>query len=205
MEGYWYTLNCKPIKRRLMIAALRVSAQNVEEIQRIEGTDIYDAYRLARSGGWIRPLAIRATSGRSFRGDHKHPLCVNIDYDRMNMVLTRDLAFRLAGGYHVTRIENLPSVTSKGLMPGGGAGGRDHVFFGEYAPWDPLNSSTIAYLGSEAKSILVLYIPIRRLLKYIPIRVTFSLTISKEVTKLAEWAGIWKVSNLKNGETPFGW
>ena len=33
----------------------------------------------------------------------------------------------------------LPSIAAKGLMPGGGAGGRDHVFFGENAPWDPLN------------------------------------------------------------------
>ena len=73
MEGYWYTLNHKPIKRTLMIA--------------------YDADRLARSGGWIRPLAIRATSGHSFSGDHKHPLSVNIDYDRMNMTLTKELAW----------------------------------------------------------------------------------------------------------------
>lgn len=51
-------------------------------------------------------------------------------------------------------------------MPGGGTGGRDHAFFGEYAPWDHLNSSTLAYLGSDANSILVMYVPVRRLLKY---------------------------------------
>ena len=71
MEGYWYTLNCHPIKRRLMIAALRVPPQNVDQIQQIEGSTLYDADRLARSGGWIRPLAIRATSGHSFSGEHK--------------------------------------------------------------------------------------------------------------------------------------
>ena len=91
-----------------MIAALRVSPQNVEQIQQIEGSTIYDADTLAKSsGGWIRPLAIRATSGHSFSGEHNDPLCVNIDYDKMNMALTRDLALSLAGGYHVTRLENL--------------------------------------------------------------------------------------------------
>ena len=55
---------------------------------RLQHSNIYDADRLARSGGWIRPLAIRATSGHSFSGDHKHPWSVNIDYDRMNMTLT---------------------------------------------------------------------------------------------------------------------
>ena len=166
MEGYWYTLNCHPIKRRLMIAALRVPPQNVEQIQQIEGSTLYDAGRLARSGGWIRPLAICATSGHSFSGEHKRPLCVNIDYDRMNMQLTKEFAHKLAGGYHVTKVENLPSITSKGLIPGGEDGGRDHVFFGEYAPWDEVNSSTISYFDRDVKSLLVLYVPIKRLLKY---------------------------------------
>lgn len=147
MEGYWYTFNHKPIKRRLMIAALRVTPNDVEQLQQIEGSEVYDAERLARSG---RPLAIRATSGHSFSGGHKYTLSVNIDFERMNMTLPKELAFKLAGGYHVTRIENLSSIVMKGIMPGGQSGGRDHVFFGEYAPWDPLNSSTLAYLGSDA-------------------------------------------------------
>lgn len=33
MEGYWYTLNHKPIKRRLMIAALRVTPNDVEQLK----------------------------------------------------------------------------------------------------------------------------------------------------------------------------
>ena len=149
-----------------MIAALRVSPQHVRQIQQIEGSTHYDADTLAKSGGWIRPLAIRATSGHSFSGEHKRPLCVNIDYERMNMQLTKELAQKLAGGYHVTRMENLSSITSKGLIPGGEDGGRDHMFFAEYAPWDEVNSSTIAYINPDVKTLLVLYVPIKRLLKY---------------------------------------
>lgn len=151
MEGYWDTLNCKPIKRRLMIAALQIGPPDLPELQQFEDASLYDADRLARSGGWIRPLAIRATQGHSFSGGHKRRLCVNIDQERMNMKLTKELSFKLAGGYHATWVENLSS---------------DHVFFGEYAPWHPLNSSTLAYLGSDANFLLVLYVPTRRLLKY---------------------------------------
>lgn len=140
---------------------------NLQELQKFEDPTIYDAERLAPSGGRVRPLAIRTTSGHSFSGGHKYKLCVNIDLEMMNMRLTKELSFKLAGGYHVTRIENLPSIVMKGIMPRGGSGGRDHRFFGEYAPWDQLNSSALAYLGSDTNFILVLfYVPIRRLLKY---------------------------------------
>ena len=51
----------------------------------------------------------------------------------------------------MTRVENLASLVMKGIIPGGGEGGRDHVFFGEYAPWDELNMSTLTYLGPDTK------------------------------------------------------
>lgn len=166
MEGYWYTLNNLPIKRRLLIAAVLTVPDDIPDIHKVEDRDLYDADRLAHSGGWIRPVAIRATQGHSFLGSHKYPLYVNIDHDRMHMKLTRELSFKLAGGYDVTRIDNMASLVTKGIMPGGGQGGRDHVFLGEYAPWDELNMSTLTYLGPDTRSLLVLYIPARRLLKY---------------------------------------
>ena len=95
MEGYWYTLNNRPIKRRLIIAATVVTPEDMDEMHKFEDGNFYDANRLAHSGGWIRPIAIRATQGHSFLGYHKHPLQVNIDHDEMNMKLTRDFSFRL--------------------------------------------------------------------------------------------------------------
>lgn len=143
-----------------------VTPEDLDEMHRFEDPNLYDADRLAHSEGWVRPVAIRATQGHSFLGYHKHPLLVNIDHDMMNMKLTKDFSYRLAGGYHVTRVENLASLVTKGIIPGGGQGGRDHVFLGEYAPWDELNTSTLTYLGPDNHSLLVLYIPARRFLKY---------------------------------------
>lgn len=136
-------------------------------------------------------MAIRATSGHTFSGEGKRPLGVNIDFDNMNVKLTRELAFSLAGGYHVTRFENLTSIILKGLVPGGGAGGRDHVFFGEYAPWDPLNSSTISFLDRDTKNLLVLYIPVRRLLNY-RVNITFNGdVIVRETIPFHEVTDVW--------------
>lgn len=57
MEGYWYTLNCRPSKRRLMIAALMVvRPSDMHEMHDFEDPQVYDATRLAQSGGWIRPV-----------------------------------------------------------------------------------------------------------------------------------------------------
>jgi len=133
MQGYWYTLNCRPIKRRLMIVAQYVLPSDMPEIHRFEKPEIYVAERLSRSSGWVRPVAIRSTAGHSFSGEHKDRLCVNIDQERLNIKFTKEMAFRLAGGYHVTRVSNVMSIVANGIMPGGGSGGRDHVFFGEFS------------------------------------------------------------------------
>lgn len=101
-----------------MIAALLVGPSDTKELQKYEKPDIHTAERLARSGGWITPVAIRTTAGHSFTGQHKYKLCVNIDKDMMNMKLKKELSFKLAGGYHMTRIENLASIVTKGIMPG---------------------------------------------------------------------------------------
>ena len=66
----------------------------------------------------------------------------------------------------MTEVRNLMSIVNAGIIPGGGYGSRDHAFFGEFAPWDPRNSSTLNYLGSGNEYLLVLYVPANRLLKY---------------------------------------
>ncbi len=166
MEGYWYTLNCRPVKRRIMIAVQIASPTDMPAIQRFEDPAHFHAEDLIRCGGFIRPVAIRATAVHSFTGDHKFRLDVNVDFDNMNMKFTKELAFKLGGGYHVTHINSLLSIIKKGIVPGGGSGGRDHMFFGEYAPWDPANSCTLAYLGPDVEQLLVMYVPASRLLKY---------------------------------------
>lgn len=79
-------------------------------------------------------MALRATSGHSFHGGaDKRPLQVHIDYKNMSMPFTKELAAKLGGGYHVSSVKNLLSIVENGLKPGGNSGGRDHIFFGEYA------------------------------------------------------------------------
>ena len=143
--------------------------EDMGEIQKYEDPALHDENmgdRLAKAKGWLRPMAIRATSGHSFTGDHRNPLLVNIDHERVNIRLTHEFASKMAGGYHVTEVRNLMSIVNTGIIPGGGHGSRDHAFFGEFAPWDPRNSSTLNYLGSENEYLLVLYVPANRLLKY---------------------------------------
>ena len=166
MEGYWYTLNCRPVKRRMLIVAQMARPSDMPRILELEDNNIYNAEKMVKCGGFIRPVAIRATSGHSLSGDHKYQLDVNVDFENMNVKFTKELAFRLAGGYHVTKVDSLLSIIKKGIVPGGGSGGRDHVFFGEYAPWDSVNSCTLNYLGQDNDTLLVLYVPVSRLLKY---------------------------------------
>ena len=169
MHGYWWSLNFKPIKRRFMMVAQVATPDDMGEIQKNEDPSLYTeglGDRLAKAKGWLRPVAIRATSGHSFTGSHRHPLLVNIDHENVNIKLTHEFAAKMAGGYHVTQVRNLMSIVNGGIIPGGGYGSRDHAFFGEFAPWDPRNSSTLNYLGSENEYLLVLYVPASRLLKY---------------------------------------
>ena len=66
MEGYWYTLNCRPVKRRLMIVAQMACPTDMPRILELEDNNIFTAERMIECGGFIRPVAIRATSGHSF-------------------------------------------------------------------------------------------------------------------------------------------
>ena len=169
MHGFWWSMNFRPIKRRFIMVAQVATPEDMGEIHKYEDPALHDENmgdRLATAKGWLRPMAIRATSGHSFTGDHRNPLLVNIDHERVNIRLTHEFASKMAGGYHVTEVRNLMSIVNTGIIPGGGHGSRDHAFFGEFAPWDPRNSSTLNYLGSENEYLLVLYVPANRLLKY---------------------------------------
>ena len=169
MHGFWRSMNFRPIKRRFMMVAQVATPEDMGEIQNYEDPALYEESlgdRLVKAKGWLRPLAIRATSGHSFTGDHRNPLLVNIDHENVNIRLTHEFASKMAGGYHVTEVRNLMSIVNAGIIPGGGYGSRDHAFFGEFAPWDPRNSSTLNYLGSGNEYLLVLYVPANRLLKY---------------------------------------
>ena len=165
MEGYRHSMSPKAKKKRMLVVALYITPDELEEMWEHEDKDVFTEQVLRQCRGWIRPIALRATSGHSFHAPNKRPLMVNIDYKNLNMPFTKEIAAQVGGGYHVTSVKNLLSIVTQGLMPGGNAGTRDHVFFGEYAPWDPINTCTITWIAGE-QEILVLYVPSTRLLKY---------------------------------------
>ena len=165
MEGYRHSMSPKARKKRTLIVAIYITPDELSEMLKYEDRNIYNEHLLKQYRGWVRPIALRATSGHSFHAANKRPLMVNIDFKNLNMPFTKEIAAQVGGGYHVTSVKNLLSIVKHGLMPGGNAGNRDHVFFGEYAPWDPINTCTLSWIPGEL-FILVLYIPGTRLLKY---------------------------------------
>ena len=116
---------------------------------------------------WVKPWAIRATSG------HKCKVGYNRVIPRMESTafkLSQDICRSVGGAFHVTGIENLPSIYENGLMPGcqvfsGNA--RISLHFGAYAPWDSRNVSTRTRLAGRFEDpLLVIYVPAMTLLRY---------------------------------------
>ncbi len=120
MEGYRHSLTAKSRKRRLLMVGLYIEPEDLEEMKKHKNPDVYTEAMVRKCYGWIRPIAIRATSGHSFKGGHHLPFTEH--------------ALDEGTGSKVTSVRNLVSIVKDGLMPGGTVGNRDHVFFGEYAP-----------------------------------------------------------------------
>lgn len=102
------------------MVGLYIEPEDLEEMKKHKNPDVYTEAMVRKCYGWIRPIAIRATSGHSFKGGHHLPFTEH--------------ALDEGTGSKVTSVRNLVSIVKDGLMPGGTVGNRDHVFFGEYAP-----------------------------------------------------------------------
>eukprot|EP00435_Cladocopium_sp_Y103_P008679 s3480_g2.t1 len=59
-----------------------------------------------------------------------------LDSDKIYHPLTTQIAHEFQYCYHVTELKLLIDIIEGGLRPGGETGGRTHVFFNPFAPWD---------------------------------------------------------------------
>ena len=75
----------------------------------------------------------------------------------------------LGGAFHVTYVENLPSIVRCGLVPSGiGGGNRLALHFAAFAPWDKMNLVTKTSLRNlrVGEAIAIIYVPSATLARY---------------------------------------
>ena len=115
----------------------------------------------SRCVGWYRPWCVRATTGHSDFGFMSSSALASRYSARMGDVL--------ADAFHVTYVENLPSIARCGLVPGGiGGGNRLALHFGAFAPWDKMNLVTKTSLRNlrVGDPIAIIYVPSATLARY---------------------------------------
>ena len=121
------------------------------------GLDRDDTERVFnRCDGWFRPWCIRVTTG------HMSSSALANRYSAR-------MGDTLGGAFHVTYVENLPSIVRCELVPGGIDGGnRLALHFRAFAPWDEMNVATKTTLRNlrAGDPLAIIYIPSATLARY---------------------------------------
>ena len=148
------------LKGKTRFQLLGIVANNQEELDtirkqysipnpRVETSPFGETY-----GGWVMPIAIRASSGHS--KDIEVPLEPTKIFKRLDL----KTAIELKGAYHVTSPSRLGSILRDGLIPGGLEGKRMMNYFGVFPPWDMRNRSTRTRSPLVGEPImLIVYVP----------------------------------------------
>ena len=135
----------------------------IAELQASRDTTYEDANIYLGDDVWIRPWAVRATSGHSV----DRYSAVRLDPTKIAYHPTLQVMQDLGGGFHSTSIRNIYGIINDGILPGGPHGTRLSTHFGVFAPWDPRNLVTRYRIpGDPRMPLLVLYVPSYVLLSY---------------------------------------
>ena len=135
----------------------------IAENQAMRDCSYEDTSLYTEDDSWIRPWAVRATSGHSV---DRHSV-IRLDPTKIAYHPTLQVASELGGGFHATSIRNIYSIIDEGILPGGPHGSRLSTHFGVFAPWDPCNITTRYRVpGDYRMPLLVLYVPSYVLLNY---------------------------------------
>ena len=127
-----------------------------------DSTRYINQERLDHSDSWVRPWAIKATSGHSV--DRRSVM--EIDPSKFAIAASNSLLNQFSGAYHVTEYYNLRSIMEEGSKAGRDLVG-DHSSSGRlrshwvFPPWDQNNRVTRSRSSVERCIPLVtLYVPI---------------------------------------------
>ena len=123
---------------------------------------------LEQTDNWVKPWAIRASSGHT----RSRSTVMELDPSKFTLSASMSLLNEMKGAYHATEIENLYTIMTDGLKPGsdlieqGRSSGRLRSYFAVFPPWDHRNRLTRTRSRTNQRTPLVtLYIKIVDLIR----------------------------------------
>eukprot|EP00435_Cladocopium_sp_Y103_P024435 s3768_g6.t1 len=110
---------------------------------------------------WMWPVAIRASTGHS-----KISYGVQYDDKKVSLEIDHGIAQLLGGAFHETTFQNMHSIMSLGLLPGGPKRIRASSMFIPFAPWDHRANDLIKRKNTIPPINCAIFLSYDKLLKY---------------------------------------
>ncbi|OLP75894.1 hypothetical protein AK812_SmicGene44242 [Symbiodinium microadriaticum] len=134
-----------------------------QELRCSQDTQNLRQEHLEQTANWVKPWAIRASSG------HTRCRATIMELDPSKFALSAPLTLpgQIQGAYHATEHYNLNTIMNEGIKTGRDmigqcrTSGRLHSYWGVFPAWDPRNKVTRNRSTTDQRTPLVtLYIPI---------------------------------------------
>ena len=139
-----------------------------QELRRNQETQFLRQDVLQQAANWIKPWAIRASSGHT----RSRSTIMELDPSWFALSASLSLLNQLQGAYHAIEHYNLQTIMTEGIKTGSvligqrRSSGRLHSYCGVFPPWDPRNNVTRSRSGTDQQTPMVtLHIPIVDLIR----------------------------------------